>query len=131
MNLSIEHNLDAFLAKLKQAKPRVYQFMAKTYFKRLSQAVTHAKTQYLVGGTTATRLRSRTGHLRSAFGMQVTGTGENVQGRIGYILAQPIGPDGADALVYARVHEGWPDRRRSTTIRAKGGGISRFRCLPP
>lgn len=107
--------LQARLARAQRELPRV---LAQVLFTRLSEAVTYARTRYLSGGTTTDRLAVRTGRLRAAFGMEVQQQGSGVQARIGYILPQGR-QGGGDALVYARIHEGWPDGRASTTMRPR------------
>lgn len=119
--ISIEvKGLDRLLKKLGSAAPRVWSFVAKVYAGRLAEAVHYARQRYLAGGTSSDRLANRTGHLRAAFGMKLVGRGPDLEGHIGYMVAQPLS-QGADALIYARIHEGWPDNRASTTIRPKRG----------
>ncbi len=107
--------LEARLARASRELPRT---IAKILFTRLTEAVTYARTRYLTGGTTTDRLAVRTGALRAAFGMQVEQQGSGVRARIGYILPQAR-QGGGDALVYARIHEGWPEGRGSTTLRPR------------
>jgi len=109
--------LQARIARTIQQAPRL---TAQVLTKRLTEAVTHAKTTYLTGGTTSSRLAVRTGLLRASFGMQVQQAGANVSARIGYILPQ-VSRGGGDPLVYARIHEGWPDSRSRTVIRPRNG----------
>lgn len=115
--------LQARLARTIQATPRL---TGQILTRRLTEAVTYAKTNYLTGGTTANRLAVRTGALRASFGMQVQQAGPNVSARIGYILPQ-VSAGGGDPLVYARIHEGWPDGRRSTRIRPR---TSQYLAIP-
>ena len=102
-------------AKLITAAQRMPQTVKQVLFKRLTQAVEHARANYLTGGTTDTRLAVRTGALRASFGFEMQGTGAEISARIGYILPQRSA-SGGDPLVYARIHEGWPDGRNATTI---------------
>ena len=106
-------------ARLDRAARELPRTIARVLFKRLTAAVTYARTRYLTGGTTTDRLAVRTGRLRAAFGMQVEQQGSGVRARIGYILPQTR-QGGGDPLAYARIHEGWPEGRASTTIRPRG-----------
>jgi len=115
------------LQRLSRANTRVQQTTKRILGARLIEAVRYARTQFLTGGTTAERLAVRTGRLRAAFGAQVTGQGWQIQGRLGYIVPQQVGRDGADPLIYARVHEGWPTNRGSTTIRPRS---ARYLTVP-
>jgi hypothetical protein len=81
--------------------------MRQVLMKRLPEAVQYARTNYLTGGTTSTRLAERTGRLKQSFDAEVLGQTSGIMGRIGYIR---------DAPSWASVHEGWPDRRSNTTI---------------
>jgi hypothetical protein len=103
-------------ARLTQAGQQVPQLVGRILFRQLTDAVTFAKTTYLTGGTTADRLAVRSGLLRASFGFELQGQGAQIGARIGYILPQVSG-GGGDPLIYARIHEGWPDGRASTTIR--------------
>lgn len=87
--------------------------------RRLTEAVTYARQNYLTGGTTAQRLRVRTGVLRASFGMQVQQRGGEIDARIGYILPQGQRGGAGDPLIYARIHEGWPENRSRTVIRPR------------
>lgn len=107
--------LDTLRARLGQAAQQVPQVAKRVLFTRLTEAVTYAKTTYLTGGTTSTRLGVRSGALRASFGFQMHAEGGQVGARIGYILPQ-VTPGGGDPLIYARIHEGWPDGRSSTRI---------------
>jgi len=51
--------------------------------------------------------------------MRVRQGSEGPEARIGYILPQGQRGGAGDPLVYARIHEGWPDNRRSTLIRPR------------
>lgn len=110
--------LQGRLARTIQQVPRL---TGQVLTRRLTEAVTYAKTTYLAGGTTADRLRVRTGALRASFGMQVQASGQDVTARIGYILPQGQRGGAGDPLVYARIHEGWPNNRAATVIRPRHG----------
>jgi hypothetical protein len=107
------------LQRLSQANLRVQQTTRRILGARLIEAVRYARTNFLTGGTTSERLAVRTGRLRAAFGSSLRGEGVQIEGRLGYIVPQGAGSAGADPLIYARVHEGWPQGRRSTSIRPK------------
>lgn len=115
------------LQRLAGANGRVQQATKRILGARLIEAVRYARTQFLTGGTTAERLAVRSGRLRASFGAEVTGQGGQLQGRLGYLVPQQVGRDGADPLIYARVHEGWPNNRRSTTIRPRA---ARYLTVP-
>jgi hypothetical protein len=105
-------------ARFGRAHQLIPQTLGRVLYRDLNDAVTHAKTRYLSGGTTADRLAVRSGALRNSFGsrIEIGQSWEDVKAIIGYILPQAT-LGGGDALVYARVHEGWPDGRSSTTIK--------------
>jgi hypothetical protein len=112
--------LDNLRGKLQRAEQASGPIMAEVLTTRLQEAVRYAHTRYLTGGTTADRLANRTGALRRSFDAELltSGTAGTVSARIGYIRPQTTRA-GADPLVYAAVHEGWPDNRSSTTIRPR------------
>lgn len=56
--------------------------------KRLPEAVTYARANYLTGGTTRTRLAEHTGRLKRSFDAEILGT-QFVTGHLGYIKAPP------------------------------------------
>ena len=89
---------------------RVLQRVHRIFTRRLGEGIAHARSTYLTGGTTATRLAERTGRLSRSFAAEVSTHEMVVMGRIGYIASPPA---------WARVHEGWPDGRASTTIRPR------------
>lgn len=103
--------LEATARRFALADQLIPQVAGRVLTTRLMQAVTYAKERYLTGGTTSDRLAVRSGVLRAAFMSRVTLSAGGAQGQIGY--AQ--GP----ASAYAATHEGWPNRRSSTTIKAK------------
>ena len=96
------------LASLRRAKDRLPSTITAIMRDSLREAVTFARARYLTGGTTVDRLAVRTGGLRASFDATVVGTGFATIGTIGYIRNPPS---------WWTVHEGWPDRRASTTIR--------------
>lgn len=104
--------------RLERAAKLVPQLTGQILFKQLNLAVTYARDRYLTGGTTTDRLAVRSGLLRASFGAEVQQSASGVTARIGYIMPQVV-RNGADPLVYARIHEGWPDGRSSTTIRPR------------
>jgi hypothetical protein len=112
--------------RLATAAQHTPQLVRQILFRHLTNAVTFAKTTYLTGGTTADRLAVRTGALRASFGMEVQQSGTPVSARIGYILPQ-VNRGGGDPLVYARIHEGWPEGRASTTVVPR---TSKFLAIP-
>ena len=61
------------------------QRIAQVFQARLAEAVTYARATYLTGGTTGTRLATRTGRFAEAFTQTVTQTGDTVTGRLGYL----------------------------------------------
>lgn len=75
------------------ASQRLGQAVGQVVTKRLDEAVTYARATYLTGGTTATRLASRSGRLTQSFGAEVqVGAGQGgtlVSARIGYIHDAP------------------------------------------
>lgn len=107
--------LDALRQRLAQATTQIPQVPKRVFFTRLTEAVAYARSTYLAGGTTTDRLAVRSGALRASFGFAIEGQGSAMGARIGYILPQ-VRPGGGDPLIYARIHEGWPDGRTSTRI---------------
>lgn len=98
------------ITRLHAAPSRIPQTLAAIMRTRLGEAVQYARATYLTGGTTATRLASRTGALAASFDFTVSPQGSTTYGRLGYLRHPPP---------WIAVHEGWPDSRASTTIRPR------------
>lgn len=105
--------LSALQQQWTYASQRLGQAVGGIVQKRLDEAVTYARAMYLTGGTTSTRLASRTGTLAKAFRAEVqVGPGQGgtlVTAQIGFLH----GPD------WAGIHEhGGTIRARNVTYLA-------------